>query len=90
DMNHYANDAETRRVDTLALEAMESLDADQLYRTVREHKISMCGVLPACIVMDTLRRLGQLTTIERVAYGTSADASGDKSRVVGYAGMLIR
>jgi AmmeMemoRadiSam system protein B len=27
--------------------------------------------------------------IERVAYGTSGDTTGDKSRVVGYAGMLI-
>ena len=90
DMNHYANDAETRRVDALALEAMESLDADRLYHTVRQHRISMCGVLPACIVIDCLRRLGQLHAIERVAYGTSADTSGDRSRVVGYAGMLIR
>ena len=26
---------------------------------------------------------------ERVAYATSADVTGDKSRVVGYAGMLF-
>ena len=27
--------------------------------------------------------------VERVAYSTSADVSGDKTRVVGYAGMLF-
>jgi AmmeMemoRadiSam system protein B len=39
--------------------------------------------------METLRRLGGLTRSERVAYATSADASGDTSRVVGYAGVLL-
>ena len=56
DMNHFANDAETRRVDALAVEAMQALDPDRLYHTVRDHHISMCGMLPACIVLDTLRR----------------------------------
>ncbi len=89
DMNHYAPDEENRRLDELALEAMESLDADQLHSTVRRHSISMCGVLPAVVVMDTLKQLGTLSRIERVGYATSGDVSGDKSRVVGYAGMLI-
>jgi AmmeMemoRadiSam system protein B len=39
--------------------------------------------------METLRNLGQLKRTERVAYATSGDVSGDKSRVVGYAGMLL-
>jgi AmmeMemoRadiSam system protein B len=30
-----------------------------------------------------------LKTSQRVAYATSADVSGDTSRVVGYAGMLL-
>ena len=46
-------------------------------------------VLPATIVMETLRNLNKLKRSERVAYGTSGDVSGDKSRVVGYAGMLL-
>jgi AmmeMemoRadiSam system radical SAM enzyme/AmmeMemoRadiSam system protein B/AmmeMemoRadiSam system protein A len=90
DMNHFASDTETRRVDTLALEAIRSLDAERLYGTVRDQHISMCGVLPACIVLGTLRRLDQLSVCQQVAYGTSADVSGDPSRVVGYAGMLFR
>jgi len=89
DMNHYASDAETRRLDEMALAAMETLDAEKLYETVTSRHISMCGMLPAVIVMETLRRLKKLKRMERVAYGTSGDVSGDKSRVVGYAGMLI-
>ena len=38
---------------------------------------------------EALRQLQQLSRCERVAYATSADVSGDKNRVVGYAGMLF-
>jgi AmmeMemoRadiSam system protein B len=44
---------------------------------------------PAVIVMEALRQLGRLHKCERVAYATSAEASGDTRRVVGYAGMLF-
>lgn len=89
DMNHFADDRETRRLDETALTAMQRRDPAHLLETVATHNISMCGVLPAVIVMETLRLLGGLTVCERVAYATSGDASGDRSRVVGYAGVLL-
>ncbi|MGH7134321.1 MAG: AmmeMemoRadiSam system protein B, partial [Pirellulales bacterium] len=89
DMNHFANDTETRRLDELALAAMESLDPEALYDVVRRQHISMCGLLPAVIVMETLQRLGGLNRIHRVGYATSGDITGDRTRVVGYAGMLL-
>jgi len=89
DMNHYGTDDENRRLDAMAMEAMESLDAERLLSTCQEHQISMCGVLPAVIVMETLGSLKGLSKAERVAYATSADTTGDKSRVVGYCGMLL-
>jgi AmmeMemoRadiSam system protein B/AmmeMemoRadiSam system protein A len=89
DMNHFANDAENRRLDELALACMDRLDAESLLATCRRRQISMCGVLPAVIVMETLRELGQLHSAERIAYATSADVSGDISRVVGYAGIAF-
>jgi AmmeMemoRadiSam system radical SAM enzyme/AmmeMemoRadiSam system protein B/AmmeMemoRadiSam system protein A len=89
DMNHFASDSENRRLDELALAAMESLDASDLLETTQRHHISMCGVLPAVIVMETLRLLGQLHQCQRIGYATSADVTGDKTRVVGYAGMLL-
>ncbi len=90
DMNHFAPDAENRRLDEIALRAFETRDPERLLRTVREHNISMCGVLPAVMVLETLRQLGGLSETQRVGYATSADVSGDTSRVVGYAGMLVR
>ena len=89
DMNHFAGDGHTRAVDRLALDALQSLDPAILYHTVRERGVSMCGVMPAVIVMEALRTLGALNRIEEVGYATSADAGGDTSHVVGYAGALL-
>ena len=89
DMNHFATDAETRRLDDIALEALERLDPEAALETIRAHNISMCGVFPAVIVMETLRRLGRLTKATRCGYATSADTTGETDRVVGYAGMLF-
>jgi AmmeMemoRadiSam system radical SAM enzyme/AmmeMemoRadiSam system protein B/AmmeMemoRadiSam system protein A len=89
DMNHFAPDAENRRLDALALDALETGDPEKLFNTVSSHHISMCGVLPAVIVLETLKLLDGFQKAERVGYATTADVTGDKSRVVGYAGMLL-
>jgi len=89
DMNHFADDARTRQLDRMALDAIESLEPRRVLETVRNEGISMCGVVPAVVVMETLRRLGHLGRCEPVGYATSAEASGDTRRVVGYAGMLF-
>jgi AmmeMemoRadiSam system protein B len=88
-MNHFATDSATRELDALALAALEGLDPEDVYHTVTENQISMCGLFPAVIVLETLRRLGRSKRAERIGYATSADATGDTSRVVGYAGMLF-
>jgi len=89
DMNHYADEDRTRQLDRMALDAIEALDPARLLETVNKNRISMCGVLPAVLVMETLRRLGSLNRCEVVGYATSAEASGDRSRVVGYAAALF-
>jgi AmmeMemoRadiSam system protein B len=89
DMNHFATDTETRRLDALALTALEQGDPAGLYETVTQNSISMCGMLPAVIVLETLRQLGTTPRCERVGYATTADVTGDPSRVVGYAGMIF-
>ena len=87
DMNHYASDAENRRLDRLALDALNTGDPQKLLATCRQHQISMCGVLPAALVLATLHKLGQPFQIQEIAYATSGDVSGEKNRVVGYAGV---
>ena len=89
DMNHFANDTETRRLDRMALDCLEALDPPRLYETVVDNQISMCGMVPAVLVLETLRRLDGLKRCESVGYATSADALGNTREVVGYAGMLF-
>jgi AmmeMemoRadiSam system protein B len=90
DMNHFATDQETRKLDELALCALEGMDPADIYKTVKGNGITMCGLLPAVIVLETLRLLGGGRQTERVGYATSADVTGDVSKVVGYAGMLFQ
>lgn len=89
DMNHFADEEENRRLDRLALDALATGNPQTLLDTCREHQISMCGVVPAALVMATLHKLGQPFRVKELAYATSADAGGDRSRVVGYAGALF-
>lgn len=88
DLNHYENDAATRRKDRKAIDQILALDPRRLYDVCRNEKISMCGLGPAVAMLTALRALGA-TQSELVRYATSADISGDTSSVVGYAGFIF-
>ncbi len=89
DMNHFATEPENRRLDHLALEAMLTGQPRRLYDTCADNQISMCGLLPAVTVMQTLAK-SQPLQLELVDYRNSAAVTGDDTSVVGYAGVLIR
>jgi MEMO1 family protein len=88
DMSHYLPDATAREVDHRALEPLLALDPEGLFRRVRDEDISMCGVLPATVML-AYARARAATRAELVAYATSGDAFGDRDRVVGYAAVTI-
>ena len=88
DLNHYEDDATTRIKDRKAIEELLALRARGLYDTCRNHGISMCGLGPAVAMLTALNALGVKRT-ELVKYATSADVSGDRDSVVGYAGMIF-
>jgi MEMO1 family protein len=88
DLNHYEDDATTRRKDHKAIEQLLKLDAKMLYDTVRREGISMCGLGPAVTMLVAAKRLGAVRA-ELVKYATSADVTGDRTEVVGYAGMIF-
>jgi hypothetical protein len=88
DMSHYITAARARELDFLAIERMLQLDAEGLYRTVRENRISMCGVAPAVIMLSAARAAGA-TGAELVCYTNSGEVSGDMDEVVGYASLIV-
>jgi AmmeMemoRadiSam system protein B len=47
------------------------------------------GPVPAATVTETLRLFNVLTAFEPVCYATSADVTGDLTRVVGYAVVVV-
>ena len=88
DMTHFESAADAKKKDYLALNQVEKLDAEGLYRTVRDNRISMCGVIPTVVMLAALRKLGA-SNGDIVAYATSGDVTGDQSDVVGYAGVIV-
>jgi len=88
DMSHYVPDSVARTKDKLAIDRMLALDPEGLYRTVRAEKISMCGVIPATVVLFAARRLGATKAL-LIKYATSGDVSRDFDQVVGYAGLAV-
>jgi AmmeMemoRadiSam system protein B len=88
DLNHYEDDATTRLKDRKAIDALLGLDAKRLYETCVNEKISMCGLGPAVAMLTALKAM-EAKAAELVRYATSADVSGDRNAVVGYAGMTF-
>ena len=88
DMNHYADQETTLRLDNAALDAFLTLDPVLLFNTVAEQRISMCGVLPATLALFAAQALGADRAV-LTRHATSADVSGDAARVVGYAGAYV-
>src|SRR5580698_3178391 len=88
DMNHYESDAVTRAKDHRAIERILTLDPRGLFDVVTQQNISMCGFGPAVAMLTAIRQLGAKSA-ELVKYATSGDISGDRSKVVGYAGVVV-
>ncbi len=89
DMNHYEPDDVTRVKDRKAIDQILALDPRGLYDVVMEQSISMCGFAPTVASLTAAKLLGA-TSAEVIKYATSADVSGDRSAVVGYAGVVIQ
>jgi AmmeMemoRadiSam system protein B len=88
DMSHYLPAEEAERKDRRALDALLALDARRLHDTVRRERITMCGVVPATVMLFAARELGA-TSARLVRYANSGDVSGDHDSVVGYAGVVV-
>ena len=85
DLNHYEDDATTRVKDGKAVERLLAGDARGLFDVCLREEISMCGLGPAVAMLTALGA----ARAELVRYATSADLSGDRETVVGYAGLVF-
>jgi hypothetical protein len=88
DMTHYEADDEARAKDKKAIDAILALDEVRLMRDIENYNISMCGSAPVTVMLSAAKALGAKNG-RLVAYQTSGDITGDKTSVVGYAGIII-
>ena len=88
DMSHFLPEDEAKSQDDMALQAILDLDPDKLLEVVARHRISMCGILPMFVGLKIAAAMGAKQA-ELVRYATSGDVIGDRSHVVGYAGVIV-
>ena len=88
DMTHYESADAARQKDEMALERALALDGKGLLEICRSRGISMCGVVPATVMIEAVVKLGA-SQAELVAYGNSGDVTEDNHQVVGYAAVTV-
>ncbi len=88
DMTHFEPQASAEKKDRAGIDAILALDEALLLQRVHEMGISMCAYAPAAAMIVASRELGG-DCPELVDYRTSGDATGDRSAVVGYAGIIV-
>ena len=81
DLSHYLDDAAARAIDRATAEAITGLRPEAIGDG------AACGSRALRGLVEHARRTG--LTIERLALATSADTSGDRSRVVGYGAFAV-
>lgn len=88
DMNHYEEHNTTLKKDQKAIDQILARNPEGLYKTVHDESISMCGIIPTTVMLVATNLLGarKATLID---HKTSGDVTGDKSAVVGYAGIIL-
>jgi MEMO1 family protein len=88
DMNHYESDAVTRVKDRKAMDCILALEPHELFNTVCDERISMCGYGAAVAMLTAAHQMGARHA-ELVRYATSGEINGNFEEVVGYAGIVI-
>jgi len=83
DLSHYYDIQKAQRLDSICLDAVAKLDPTLLHQGCEA-----CGKIGVEAMIRTAKERGLKPHI--LDYRTSADASGDKSQVVGYASVAFR
>jgi MEMO1 family protein len=88
DMTHYESAASARAKDDEALREILTLDPEGLLKVCRSMGITMCGVIPATVMLVAALKLGAKRA-RLVKYATSGDVTGDNRQVVAYAALTV-
>lgn len=89
DLSHYHDSARALEMDEKALAAIEREDTLGLARLLSSGEAELCGDAAVLTLLETIRRLPQTPKAVKLERGSSAKASGDEKRVVGYGAVLF-
>ena len=88
DMTHYEPAGQAREKDEIAIREILDLNPSGLLETCRSRGITMCGVVPATVMLIAARELGA-SRARLVCYANSGEVNGDYRQVVGYAALTV-
>lgn len=88
DMTHYEPATQARLKDEQALQQVLMLNPEGLLQVCRNKGITMCGVVPATVMLVAAKHLGA-SKAKLLQYATSGDVTGDNHQVVGYAAVTV-
>jgi MEMO1 family protein len=88
DMTHYEPAAVARRKDNDALREILALNPEGLLKVCRDKGITMCGVIPATVMLLAALQMGA-SQAKLVSYATSGDVTGENQQVVAYAALTV-
>ena len=78
DLSHFNSLAEAQKIDMKTIESVKNLD---------HHNLDACGRNPLKVAFEYCKLIGSRPRL--IDYSTSAETSGDASRVVGYASFYF-
>ena len=88
DLTHYKPQKVAKEKDQLVIDAILELNEKHLQDVVEDNRIGMCGVGPTSAAIVAAKMLGAKKA-KLLSYKTSGDITGDFSRVVGYASIVM-
>lgn len=88
DLSHYHPQAEAQKIDQKMLRALTAWDYFTMARNFNQRVWEACGGGPVITAMMTAERWGA-NDVKLLRYGTTAEVTGDRSRVVGYGSVAL-
>jgi AmmeMemoRadiSam system protein B len=88
DFSHYVHPEEGKRKDDLVIREILNMNTENVYQTVREHHISVCGYGPIMTLMEYAKMLDGEPLAEVIRRGNSGDII-PSSEVVDYITILF-
>jgi len=88
DLSHFYQQSRAEQLDRVMLDAIADFDPRRVIQVEDEGRAFACGRVAIATVLVAAKALGA-DRVQITGYGTSADASGDTLRVVGYGAAAV-